>query len=279
MQTKEHTITGTFSVDNGQKVFYRNWKAVDNPKAVAVIVHGFNSYSGYYHWVAEQFTLKGIETYAIDLRGRGNSDGERFYIADYNEIVEDIDHLVGMAKSAHGNLPVFILGHSAGGVLSALYMLAHQDKVNGFICESFAYRVPAPDFAIAVLKGLSHIAPHVHVLKLKNEDFSRDEAIVAAMNADPLIAHEVQPTKTVQQLALADERLKKEFPAIQLPVLILHGTADKATKPEGSQEFYDRTGATDKTLKFYEGHFHDLLNDLDKEIVMNDILDWVNSRV
>ncbi|MFT3827795.1 MAG: alpha/beta hydrolase [Chitinophagaceae bacterium] len=273
------SINNTFVVSNGQKVFYRNWKSVESPKAVVLVVHGFNSHSGHYQWVAEQFNAQSIEVYGIDLRGRGNSDGERFYIADNNEIVADIDQLVAIIKEAHPGLPLFVLGHSAGGVLSALFVLAHQDEINGFICESFAYKVPAPDFAIAVLKGLSHIAPHAHVLKLKNEDFSRDEAVVALMNNDPLIAHETQPTKTIQQLALADERLQKEFGSIKLPVLIMHGTEDKATRPSGSQEFYDNTGSTDKTLKLYEGHYHDLLNDLDKEIVMADILEWVNKRI
>ena len=279
MHTNLQPQTNTFEVANGQKVFYRNWKTANSPKAVVVIVHGFNSHSGYYQWTAEQLTAKNFETYAIDLRGRGNSDGERFYIADNDEIVSDINQLVSIAKEANPNLPLFVLGHSAGGVLSALYMLEHQDRVKGFICESFAYQVPAPDFAIAVLKGLSHIAPHAHVLKLKNEDFTRDTAAVEAMNNDPLIAHEVQPTKTVQQLALADERLKKGFSNITIPILIIHGTMDKATKPSGSQEFYDKAGSTDKTLKFYEGHYHDLLNDIDKEIVMNDILEWLSKRV
>jgi len=278
MQTISQAQTHTFEVSNGQKVFYRNWKTDDSPKAVVVIVHGFNSHSGYYQWTAEQLTAKNFETYAIDLRGRGKSDGERFYIADNNEIVSDIDQLVSIAKEANPGLPLFVLGHSAGGVLSALYMLQHQERVNGFICESFAYQLPAPDFAIAVLKGLSHIAPHAHVLKLKNEDFSRDPAVVEAMNNDPLIAHEVQPTKTVQQLVLADERLKKGFPDITVPVFIIHGAMDRATKPDGSEEFYDNVGSADKTLKLYEGHYHDLLNDLDKEIVMNDILEWLDKR-
>jgi alpha-beta hydrolase superfamily lysophospholipase len=279
MLTNLQPQTNTFEVDNEQKVFYRNWKTADSPRAVVVIVHGFNSHSGYYQWVAEQLTAKNFETYAIDLRGRGHSDGERFYIAGNDEIVSDIDRLVSIAKEANPGLPLFVLGHSAGGVLSALYMLEHQNRVNGFICESFAYQLPAPDFALAVLKGISHIAPHAHVLKLKNEDFSRDAAAVEAMNNDPLIAHEVQPTKTIQQLVLADERLKKGFQNITIPVLIIHGTMDKATKPGGSQEFYDKVGSTDKTLKFYEGHYHDMLNDVGKEMVMNDILEWLDKRV
>src|SRR6185295_2105823 len=113
--------------------------------------------------------------------------------------------------------------------------------------------------------------PHAHVLKLKNADFSRDPAVVAAMNADPLIAGETQPTQTVAEMVRADEHLKESFGMIRLPVLILHGTEDKATKPSGSQLFYDRAGSTDKTLKLYEGYYHDLLNDVGKEAVMTDI--------
>jgi alpha-beta hydrolase superfamily lysophospholipase len=174
---------------------------------------------------------------------------------------------------------MFMLGHSAGGVVACTYALDHQAELAGLICESFAFQVPAPDFALAVLKGLSHIAPHAHVLPLKNEDFSRDPKVVAAMNADPLIAHETQPTQTVAAMVRADERLKKEFPLITLPVLILHGTADKATRPSGSQAFYDAAGSTDKSLKLYEGAFHDLLNDTDKETVMADITRWVDEHL
>ena len=132
----------------------------------------------------------------------------------------------------HPGLPVFLLGHSAGGVVACLYALDHQAELAGLICESFAFQVPAPDFALAVLKGLSHVAPHAHVLHLNNAFFSRDPAVVAAMNADPLIAHETQPTQTMAEMVRADERLKKAFPPMTLPLLILHGTADKATKAE-----------------------------------------------
>jgi len=279
MLVKTESITSTFDIADGQKVFYRIWKTVESPKAIVLIVHGFNSHSGYYQWTAEQLVSNHYETYAIDLRGHGNSTGERFYIADYNEIVSDINQMVSLIKAEHPHLPVFLLGHSAGGVFSTLFILNNQERINGFICESFAYQLPAPDFAITVLEGLSHIVPHAHVVKLKNEDFSRDKTVVDAMNHDPLIAHEVQPAKTIQQLALADEQLKRNFQTITLPLLIIHGTSDKATKPGGSQEFFDKTGSSDKTLTFYEGHYHDLLNDIEKDVVVKDIIDWLDGRV
>ncbi len=158
----------------------------------------------------------------------------------------------------------------------------HVENVSeyvGLICESFAFRVPAPEIALQVIKGVSHVAPNVGVLKLKNADFSRDPAAVRALDEDPLIHDETQPSITVAALQRADERLTKEIPTITLPVLIMHGTEDKATLPKGSQFFYDHAGSADKTLKLYEGHYHDLLADLGKEEVLADIVGWIDARL
>lgn len=260
------------------RIFFRVWRP-EGARGVVAICHGVNSHSGQYFWAAEQLTAKGFVVYALDLRGRGLSDGERFFVRDVAEYVGDLAELISIAKDREPGLPVFLLGHSAGGVVSCTYALGYQAELAGLVCESFAFEVPAPDFALAAIKGISHLAPHAHVLKLHNEDFSRDAAWVKSMNEDPLIAHEVQPTSTVAALVRADERLKKEFPLITLPVLIMHGTADKATKPSGSQLFYDTAGSADKTLKLYEGHFHDLLNDVGREQVMADIVGWIEARL
>lgn len=272
---KEETFTGVGNLN----IFFRSWRPTAKARGVVVIVHGFNSHSGQYLWVADQLVARGLSVYALDQRGRGKSDGERFYVEKFQDYVTDVATFVTLAKSREPNLPVFVLGHSAGGVVSCLYAADHQADIAGLICESFAFEVPAPDFALAVLRGLSHLAPHAHVLRLKNEDFSRDPDVVKSMNADPLIAHETQPTQTVAEMVRADERLKAAFPRMALPLLILHGTADKATKPSGSQHFYEKAGSKDKLLKLYEGHFHDLLNDVDKEIVMKDIQSWLDAHL
>ena len=226
-------------------IFVRSWRPAGPPRAVVAICHGVKSHSGYYFWAAEQLVAAGLAVYALDLHGRGKSDGDRFYLEKILDYLDDVDALVKLVRSREPGLPLFLLGHSAGGVVSAVYTLEHQADLRGFICESFAFQVYAPDFALAVLKGLSHIAPHAHVLDLKTQDFSRDPKAVQIMLDDPLIAHEVQPTRTVAELVRADERLKKEFPLIKLPVLILHGTADKVTRPSGSQLFYDTAGSSD----------------------------------
>src|SRR3954468_11415654 len=272
---REETVIGS----SGLNIFVRSWRPTGSARAIVVICHGLNAHSGQYQWVGEQFAAVGLAVYALDLRGRGRSDGERFYVEKFADYVSDVAAVVALAKAREPGLPVYLLGHSAGGVVSCIYTLEHQSELAGLICESFAFQVPTPDFAIAVLKGLSHLAPHAHVVKLKNEDFSRDPDVVRAMNDDPLIAHEVQPTRTAAELARADERLKREFPLITLPLLILHGTLDRVAKPSGSRLFYETAGSADKTLKLYDGGFHDLLHDLDKDKVMADITAWIDAHL
>lgn len=272
---KEEFITSA----GGAKIFVRSWSSPGAPRAVVVICHGVNSHGGQYLWTGEQLSASGYAVYALDLRGRGKSDGPRYYVDDVADYVADVASTIKLAKSREPGLPVFLLGHSAGGVTSCTYVLDNQKELAGFICESFAYKVPAPDFALALIKGLSMIAPKLPVLTLKMKDFTRDPAALAALEADPFTKGEVQPAKTVAALVRADERMKREFPRITLPVFIMHGTVDKATVPAGSQEFYDRVGSRDKTLKLYEGHYHDLLNDIGKEGVLADIKGWIEKRL
>ena len=263
----------------GLQIFVRSWQPEQTPIASVAIVPGFNSHSGQYFWAAEQLAASGLAVHAVDLRGRGKSEGKRFYLERFDDYLSDVRLLVGLAKKQSPGVPLFLLGHSAGGVISSSYAVEHQNELAGLVCESFAFQVPGPALALAAVKGLSHFAPNVPVLKLPNAGFSRDPQVVDAMNSDPLIAGENQPSHTVAEMVRANERLRHNFPKIRIPVLILHGKADKVTKPQGSQFFYDTVGSTDKTLKLYDGHVHDLLSDLDKQRVLGDIRAWLLAHV
>jgi alpha-beta hydrolase superfamily lysophospholipase len=172
-----------------------------------------------------------------------------------------------------------MLGHSAGGVVACSYALDHGAELAGLVSESLAFRVPAPAFALKALKGVSLLAPHTRVLRLKNEDFSRDPRRVAEMNADPLIKDEAQPAQTVAAMVRADERLARESGKIKLPILLLHGTSDNATKPAGSEYLFKHVASIDKTLELYEGHYHDLLADFGRQQVIADIVGWIDERI
>lgn len=268
-----------FEGKGGLKLFARSWRPSRTSRGVVVINHGFKSHSGFYTWVAERLVERGVSVYALDMRGHGKSEGERYYVDKFSDYVDDLGKFIANVKQREPGLPVFLVGHSAGGVVACSYALENQEELAGLVCESFAHEVPAPDFALAVVKGLSRILPHAHVLKLKDEDFSRDPKFVATMKNDPLVNRMPGPTNTVAEMVRADERLRKEFNRITIPVMIIHGTADKATRPSGSKRFFDTTGSKDKTLKLYEGHYHDLLNDIGKDVVMADVSEWITTRL
>jgi len=263
----------------GLKIFTRHWRPAGTPKAALAICHGVNSHGGQYIRAAEEFAAAGFAVTALDLRGRGRSEGERFHVEDVADYVSDLSQAIELAKSHDPGLPCFLLGHSAGGVTAVSYARDYQDRIAGLICESFAFRVFAPDFALTLLKGASHVLPDLPALKLKMEDFSRDPAWVAELLADPYTEDETQPVETVAALVRAGDRMEKEFGTITLPLLILHGTADKATRPDGSQEFFDHASSADKQLILYEDYYHDLLNDLGRERVMADVIGWIDARL
>lgn len=269
----------SFEGVGGLNIHTRSWQPEGKPRGVMILVHGFNAHSGYMVWPGEQFAANGLASYALDLRGRGKSEGERFYVEEFSDYLGDVDKLVGIARSENPGLPIYVLGHSAGGVIATSYVFEHQSEIAGLVCESFAYDVGLPHLVQLALQGVSHLAPHLHVFSLNNADFSRDPEAVAAMNNDPLITKESQPAETASEMLKAADRLTENFTKFTVPVLIIHGTDDKATRPAGSQYFYDHAASTDKTLKLYEGHYHDLLNDVDKELVMADIQNWIDERV
>ena len=236
--------TSFFEGVGGLKIATTSWRPAGQPRAVMVLIHGFNAHSGYMAWPGEQFAARGLAAYALDLRGRGKSEGERFYVEEFSDYLTDVNTLVSRARSENPGLPVYVLGHSAGGVIASSYVFEHQDQIAGLVCESFAFDVGLPHLVQLALEGLSHLAPHLHVFSLNNKDFSRDPRAVERMDNDPLIAKESQPAETASEMLKAAERLKANMPAFTVPVLIIHGTEDKATRPAGSQYFYDHAGAT-----------------------------------
>src|SRR5215470_15885775 len=129
----ESSFTGV----GGLQIFTRSWEPTGKPRAVMILVHGFNAHSGYMIWPAEQFAAHGLAVYALDLRGRGKSEGERFYVEDFNDYLSDVDELVDTARSENPGLPIYVLGHSAGGVIASSYVYEHQDEIAGLVCESF----------------------------------------------------------------------------------------------------------------------------------------------
>jgi len=269
----------TFEGSGGIKLFSRSWSPEGPPRGLVVVNHGFLAHGGLYQWVAEGLVAKGLAVVAHDMRGHGKSDGERFWVQNFSDYVEDLHIAVKRAKERVPGVPVFVYGHSAGGMVACMYALDYAGEFSGLICASFAYEAAVPDWALRAVKGLAVFVPRAPVLTLDPAHFSRDPAVVEAIKKDPLITHTAGPAHTVAEVVGAHDRLSTSMADITLPVLILHGTEDKATNPHGSQVFYDEVGSADSTLELYEGHFHDLLADVGKEGVLADVTGWIEARL
>ena len=196
-----------------------------------------------------------------------------------DDLIADMAAFMALVRAREPGRSIVLLGHSAGGLIATTYAQKYPEQLAGLVCESFAFQIPVPELALQAIKLVARLFPKAPILKLKPKDFSRDPAVVADIERDPLVNHDPGPAHTIASLVRAHDYLASNFGKVTLPVLIMHGTADHATVPAGSQRFYNQAGSKDKTLKLYEGHFHDLLADIGREQVMADIQQWIDARI
>jgi alpha-beta hydrolase superfamily lysophospholipase len=264
---------------DGVQIFTQSWlpDAAD-PRAIVVLVHGFGEHSDRYDWVAGRLVTAGYAVYASDHRGHGRSQGDRALV-DVDTVVADIDRLVDRAAGAHPQLPVAMLGHSLGGLIAIRYALAHQRRLRALVLSGPLAALDAPAPALALARGLARIAPRLGVTSLDARLVSRDPAVVAAYREDPLVHHGPIPAQTVAQMARTVERLPDVVGRITLPTLIVYGTADGLCPPSGAVMLAERIGSVDLTTRAYEGLYHEILNEPERETVMGDVLGWLNARL
>jgi len=273
--------SGSFAGVLGRGIFWRSWIPDGAPaKAVIVLVHGLGEHSGRYGHVVARLVAEGYAVYAADHRGHGRSDGSRAFIEDMDNVVADVDTLVDRAVAAQPDVPVFMLGHSMGGLIALRYALAHQDRLAGMILSAALAQLDAvPKPLELVGRALSVIAPRAPLIAIDPALVSRDPVVVEAYRSDPLVHHGKVPARTAAQLADAVERFPATVDAITVPTLILYGTADGLAPPAGSVMLGERISAADKAVTAYEGLFHEILNEPERDAVLADIVAWLGARV
>jgi alpha-beta hydrolase superfamily lysophospholipase len=272
--------SGSFGGVLGRRIFWRSWTPDDAPaRAVVVLVHGLGEHSGRYDHVVGRLLGEDYAVHTLDHRGHGRSDGSRAFIEDMDNAVADVDTLVDRAVAAQPGVPMFMLGHSMGGLISLRYALAHQDRLAGLILSAALAQLDAvPKPLELVGRALSVIAPRAPLIAIDPALVSRDPAVVQAYRSDPLVHHGKVPARTAVQLADAVERFPSTVGAITVPTLILYGTADGLCPPAGSVMLDERIGAADKTVHAYDGLFHEILNEPERETVLDDIVGWLATR-
>jgi acylglycerol lipase len=273
--------TGTLAGAGGRQIFWQSWAPEDRvAHGSVVIVHGAGEHSGRYQHVADRLVAEGFAVYALDHRGHGRSDGPRALIDRLDRAVSDIDGLVTMARGAHPDLPVFMLAHSMGGTFGIQYALTHQQHLAGLILSGpLAALDAAPAPLRFVGRVLSVIAPGIGLIAVDAGLVSRDQQVVQAYRADPLVHHGKLPARTLAELAGAIDAFPERVGQITVPTLILYGTRDALAPPRGSVMLGARIGAGDITITPYEGLYHEILNEPERETVLDDLCAWLDAHV
>jgi acylglycerol lipase len=271
---------GTLRAADGTVLYWQSWRPDGNPKALLFVVHGLKDHSERYAATAALLNARGIAVAAFDLRGHGRSEGRRAWVRRFDEYLDDLERALQAARPEYASTPVFLLGHSMGGAIVTRFVIERRPAVQGFILSAPALQPAASvsKVAIGFTKFLSTIAPGAAVFRTANADFSRDPAVVAAMDQDPLIYQKPAPARTAAELLRAMDRVREGRPRLSVPFLVLHGTADRLTNPAGSQALRDGAASTDKTLQLYPGLFHDLLHEPERATVLGDLIGWLEAR-
>ena len=269
---------GTFATDDGVELFEQSWE-IETPKAAVVIVHGLGEHSERYTKMAARLNQEGYAVYTYDQRGHGNSPGRQGYIADFKPLPDDLDVFLGRVRSRLDGVPLFLMGHSMGGLVLASYVLKYQPDVKGLVFSSSALKGGNVKPLLEKVSGvLSAIAPRLPVLRVEPSAISRDPEEVRKYEEDPLVHHGKVLARTGGELMTAMNALQGRFGEIRLPFIALHGTADTLVNCEASRSFFDEAGSEDKTLKIYEGAYHEVFNDHDREQFLTDLIDWLNAH-
>jgi len=272
---------------DGTPLHARRWLPPGAPRAVLAIVHGYAEHLGRYEHVAAYFAARGYAVYAVDLRGHGESEGARVRVRSFAEYLDDVGALLSYARAQHPGAPLFVLGHSMGGAIVALSLVTRPADARGFLLSGPV--LPNPQASLlrrigaAVVEHLAlvigRIAPGFGLRTLDAAMVSRDPGVVARYDSDPLNYRGKVPAGTVAAMLRAVRAVERRVDRVTQPLLIAHGGADALASPDGARWLYEHAPSADKTLRIYDGLYHEILNEPEQEQVMAEIASWMDARL
>lgn len=274
-------IVENISIQNrhGEQLHRRRWVVKDRVKACIIIVHGLAEHSARYNEFATFCAERGYAVCALDLPGHGRSEGDRCSISRFSRYTESVDDLLSKVKDEYPSIPLFLLGHSMGGLITCHLLVQRQRCFSGAILSSPAL-IATDDLnsmQMLALRVLARLLPNFGAMKMDPEGVSRDSDVVNAYMSDPLNYHGKVCARTLLELYRAVE-IADRFNEIELPLLILHGGSDSMATPEGSKRLYTNSRSTDKELHIYPGLFHEILNEPEREMIFTQIVDWMEKH-
>ncbi|QNG36777.1 lysophospholipase [Geodermatophilaceae bacterium NBWT11] len=269
--TEGHLSTGQF---------WQSWTPEAEVTGVVVLVHGLHEHGGRYAHVAERLARAGYATSAPDHPGHGRSPGSRGNIGSMAATVAGVDEVVRRAVEAHPGVPLFVYGHSMGGLVAAQYLTGRPSvAVRGAVLSAPALDLStASGVQRAVAPVLSRLLPDLGVLTLDATAVSRDPAVVAAYQADPLNRMGKVRARTGAEMVAATAAMPDRLRSLTIPLLVLHGSADRLVPPAASELVVDRAGSTDVTHTVYDGLFHEPHNEPEQDRVLDDVVAWLDAH-
>ncbi len=274
-------LEGQFKGFGNLNLFYQFCLPADEPKAILLVVHGLAEHSGRYSNLVNYFVPRGYAVYGFDQRGHGKSDGAKGYVDRFSHFVDDLDIFLRLVHSRHHDVKTFLVGHSIGGTIATAYAILHQDVFDGLILTGATLSTPTDVAAITIFAAriLSLILPKVGLYVIDAESISRDKSVVNAYINDPLVYRGKIRARLGVELIKAMGIVKRQISEIHLPILVMHGAADRLSDPQGSEMLYQKASSADKTLRVYEGYYHEIFNEPGREQVLADVESWLKTHI
>lgn len=259
--------------------YWQSWSG-QAPAGLVIVVHGVHEHSGRYRWVAERLVAAGYDVYAVDHPGHGQSPGHRGNITSMAATVNGVDAVTRLAAERVPGVPVFVYGHSLGGLIALQYLTGTpDDRVRGGIISAPALDTSAATPAQRRLAPLvSALAPNLGLLELDLDAISRDPEVVRAYRADPLNYLGKMTARTGAELMMTAAAMPGRLRGLTLPLFVLHGGADRLVPPAASDVVRENAGSKDLTVKIYEGLYHEPHNEPERDQVLADIVSWLDAH-
>lgn len=265
----------------GAKLHMQKWLPDDTPKAIILLVHGYAEHAGRYRYFAKYCVSKDYAVFAVDHWGHGKSDGTPGYVPDFSVYHDGVDELLAYATKEFPKLPVVLVGHSMGGLISATYLLSNQSAFAACVLSGPA--IKAAEEPSAFLKGisgfLSRFLPKLGVLELDPNGVSRDPQVVVDYLADPLVYNGKMGARLAAEMLTNMSNIQENADQIRLPMLMLHGGQDSLAAADGSRFLEGRISSSEKKLIIYPDLFHEIFNEPEKETVLADMTDWLDKQL
>lgn len=274
-------IEGTLKGNRDANIYYQAWLPEGGVKSVLLVVHGVAEHTGRYMNIVNHFVPLGYAVYGLDHFGNGKSDGQRVYVERFEDYTDPLKTFFEMVHSWQPGKSIFILGHSLGGLIETYYLLDHQKDFAGAIVSAPSIKISdaISPMTISMGKLLSKITPKAGLLALDASAISKDPAVVNAYVTDPLVYTGKITARLAAEMLRAMARVTAEADRLSLPMIIVQGKADKIVDPAGSQMLYDKSSSTDKTLKMYDGLYHEVFNEPEREMVLADVEKWLDQHL